>query len=165
MPKAPTTDPDALRQQVAELDVRNAEVRQQLAQLETERLHKQQRAQEEFDRELVTSYSRTALDAEVEQARRDLEDRLADNPLIIALADYLTARLRRHHAIAEHIAALGRQGRDVSSASHAPPPELGSLEEILTRAVQRIADEKIRAELDDLHTRRANAGTTTKENR
>jgi hypothetical protein len=101
----------------------------------------------------------------VKQARAALDEALSANPLVLALADYLTALRRRAHAVQEHMAARDRIGLPT-----APPDpgatELSTVEEYVHTAATRMAEARVSAEIADLYARRDAAGTaTTKENR
>jgi hypothetical protein len=125
-------------------------------------------AQQQWDEQFVTTISRSRLNADVDQARAELDAALADNPLVVALADYLTALRRRSHVIQEQNAALARLDRPTAPrgaglATEVHPDEMVSL---IAQAMTRIATERVGAEMADLHAARDAAGTDpTEENR
>ncbi len=157
-----TASADALREQAADLATQQAAVLAELNQRQAERAERDRQAQRVFDEQLVAGYSRRKLDEEAEQAHRALQQHLEADPLLNALADYLTVLTRRRFLITEHVAAQGRLGLDISGFI-APSAELVSLQDLLLPVVQRIAEGRIAAERNDLHARREAAGTDTKE--
>lgn len=163
MPK--TTALPTREQILAEAEVANAraaEVRQQMQQEQQAEHARRFEAQRQFDDQLVAGYSREQVEAEVKQAKATLDQALADNPLVLALADYLTALRRRSHAVQEHMSALGRLGRPTAPPM-AGPTELAAIETYVLSAAERLASDRISTELADLHARRDAAGTTTTE--
>ncbi len=166
MPKT-TTIPSRqeIEQQAAELKAKLDVFREQDQQQAVEDHRRKLAAQQEFDEQQVASYSRAAVEADVGQARAALDEALAANPLVVALADHLASLRRRSHAVHEHMATLGRLGRP-TAPPNAGPTELLDLEGTIFRAAERIAADRVAAEQSELHARRNAAGTdTTEENR
>jgi hypothetical protein len=164
MPKtAPTRE--QLEQEAQTAAARAAEITAQLLEQEQTDYATRLEAQRRFDEQLVASYDRSAIEAEVKQATADLDAALRANPLVLALADYLTALRRRSHAVREHMAARNRIGLPTAPPDPGPT-ELATVEEYIHTAATRMAEERVSAEIADLHARRDAAGTaTTKENR
>ncbi len=166
MPKTTeATTPDEIQQQITHLETQGIALRRRLIADGEETQRRQAAAQREFDEQLVAGYTAAAYETEFTDARAALDQALAQNPLVIALADYLTAMRRRRYAAHEHYSALSRLDRLRGQQPMLPHAELGPVEEILARAVERLTTERTDQENADLHTRRANAGTNPEETR
>lgn len=151
-----------MEQEAATAASRAEELQQQLLVADQQDHARRLDAQRRFDERHVAGFSRAAIEAEVDRARAELDLALAENPLVIALADYLSALRRRSHAVLEQSSALSRLGQP-SGIPTAGPTELAGLEEYVVRAAERIATERIGAELAEFHARRDAAGDTTTE--
>ncbi len=157
----PAPDVEALHEEQSELAARSAAVRRQLQQAALEEHRRQQEAQRAFDQQMVASFSRRELEEAVDAARRKLDATLEASPLVLAYADYVYAMHRRRQMVVEHVAALGRLGHEGGPPALPPTADGGPLDDHLTRAAQRLAEDRVAAEVADLHTRRL-AATTDK---
>lgn len=148
-----TTTTETLEERAARIAVESAEVRAEQhrrARAEAERLAASQTA---FDAEVIASYDRQALEAEVTQARQAVDQAIAEHPLTKLLTAYYTAGSKRHEVFSQYIGALARQGRDVSSVQY-PRTDAIDLPELINRIAQTAAsDWRIQAEAD-FHQRR-----------
>ena len=163
----PTT-PDELRAEAERLDAEASALRQELQRQAQASEERRLAAQREWDERYAASFNRAAIEADVDKAKAALDQALAENPLVLALADYLAALRRRSHAVREHMSALNRLGRE-TGPPNAGPTELATTDEYVIRTANRIAEDRIAAELNELHAQREAAGhaatTTTKETR
>jgi hypothetical protein len=151
---------------------RAALLRAELAELEAEDQRRQQAAaarlaahQTAVDAEVVASYPqrRPALEADVVAARAELDAAIAESPVTQALAGYYTAAAARRQALAEHVGALGRQGRDVSGVQF-PSTHTVDLAEAMDRIAQAAAsDFHIRQTYEAAVSRWLAAGDTDPE--
>ncbi len=128
---------EELERQAAEVGAQLDALRHQDAQREQEEQHRRAQAERAYDRQQAAGFSRAALDAEVARAHAAFDAALAKTPLVIALADYLTALQRRRSAVYEHLSVLNRLGHPTEGAS-IPPAELGPVQDIVAAAVQRL---------------------------
>src|SRR5215210_9562215 len=103
---APMPTRDEIEQEAAAAEQRAAALREQLWREDQAKIQRQYEAQARWDEDFADSVSRTALDADVDQARAALDQALADDPTVQALAGYLAALRRRSHMILEHNGAL-----------------------------------------------------------
>jgi len=157
-----TQSRDDLLAEAAAAQARAAEIN---ATINAEELKKHQarlEAQRQFDEQYVADYSRAAIEAEVADAKAVFDRAIADNPLVLALADYAVALRRRSHKLAEYMNARGRIGLQV-----APPDvvvvDLNPIDETLLRAASRLADDRTASEVAAFHAERDNAGVDTEE--
>jgi len=148
MQKTTTTPktPDELRDEAERLDAQAGALRQQLQQQAQEADERRRAATMAWDERYAARYSRAAIEADVDQAKAALDAALAGNPLVVALAAYLTALRGRSHAVVEQQQALNRLGRP-SGLAPAGPTELGRLDEYVTTAAERMASDRVAAEL------------------
>ena len=165
MTKTKTTPPtpEQLRAQAEQLDAEAAQLRQELQRQADEERQRRHAAGLAWDEQYVAGFSRARVEADVDQAKAALDRALAENPLVLALADYLAALRRRSHAVAEHMSALNRLGRG-AGPPNAGPTELANVDEYVIRSAERIASDRVAAELADLHASRDAAADTTEEN-
>jgi len=162
MPKTTPKTPDELRAEAERLDAQAGALRQQLQEQAQEAAERRRVAQLAWDERFAAGYSRAAIEADVDQARAALDEALAANPLVGALADYLVAIRRRSHAVLEQMSVLNRLGRP-SGPPNAGPTELAPLEEYVIRAAERMASDRVAAELAELHAGREAAGAAAAE--
>ncbi len=116
-----TTVPPAreqLEQEAAAAEQRAADLRARMRAEDEAAARRRREAQRKFDEDFVAGFSRSKIDADVDQARQALDAALAADPLVAALADYLTALRRRSHMLLEHSSTLSRLGRP----SYTPKP-------------------------------------------
>ncbi len=146
---------ETLEERAARVAVEAAEVRTEMthrAQAEAARLTEHQAA---VDAELIQSYDRKALEAEVDKARAALDKAIANDPLTKALAGYYVAAERRRAAFDLFVGAKGRQGHDTSGAVY---PQMAEVDVVLlmVRAAQQAgSDARVAAETA-FHDRYAN---------
>ncbi len=126
-----------LERQAAEVGAQLDALRQQEMQREQEEQHRRAQAERAYDVQQAGAYSRTALDAEVAQARAAFDQQLADTPLVQALVDRAVALQRRRNAVYEHVSALNRLGRPTEGVDY-PPADIGPVQDIVAAAVQRL---------------------------
>ena len=166
MPKT-TTPPtaDELRQQAEKLDAQAHALRLEMQRQAQDTLDRRLAAQREWDEKFVAGFSRAEVEAEVDKAKAALDAALVADPLVRTLADYLTALRRRSHAVLEHMSALNRLGRE-TGPPNAGPTELATTDEYVIRTANRIAEDRIAAELAEMHAQREAAGdaATTTDN-
>ncbi len=159
----PTTDPmptrEDLERQAAEVGAQLDAIRQQQERQEQQERQRRAHAEQAYDQEQITAFSRAALDNEVAQARAQFDEALASTPLVRALADYLTALQRRRTATYEHASALTRLGLPGIAGHDLPRAELGPVEDLIAAAVQRIVTERIDADAAALAAQRETAIT------
>jgi hypothetical protein len=169
MPKidAPLTR-EQIEAQAADINTKLAAFHAEDERRAQEEYRRRAAAQQQWDEQFVATISRSRLNADVDQARAELDAGLADNPLVVALAGYLTALRRRSHVLQEQNAALARLGRPTAPRDAGLPTEVTATEltEFIAQAMTRIASSRVSAEMNELHARRDAAGTdTTEENR
>src|SRR4051794_35558483 len=111
--------------------------REALAREEADRLD---RHRAEVDAETVDTYDRKAFDAEVDQAKADLDRAIAEHPLTQALSRFYAAQARRRQALETYISARGRQGHDIAGVTY-PMIQGVDLIEQMTRAAERSGTE------------------------
>lgn len=160
MPKTTMPTREQIEQEADAAATRAAQLRQALAEQDQAALDRRLEAQRAWDEQHVAGFSRAAVEAEVDRAKAALDAALAENPLVLALADYLHALRRRSHDVFEHMSALGRLGRPTGSPA-AGPTELGRLEEYVITAAERLATERVDREQAEMHARRDAAGADT----
>lgn len=163
MPKttAPRTA-DELRNEAERLDAEARALRQELQRQAQEADERRRSAQQAWDERFAAGFSRAAVEADVDQAKAALDEALAANPLVAALADYLTALRRRSWAVQEQMSVLGRLGRPAGLAP-AGPTELGPLNEYVIRAAERMASDRVAAELAERAADREAVGDAAAE--
>jgi len=153
---------DEMRAEAERLDAEAGALRQQLQERAQEADERRRVAQLAWDGRFAAGYSRAAIEADVDQAKAALDAALAANPLVTALADYLVALRRRSHAVLEQMSALGRLGRPTGLAN-AGPTELAPLEEYVIRAAERMASDRVAAEVAERAAAREAAGAAAAE--
>ncbi len=156
---------EQIEAQAADLNARLAAIHEEDRREQEQADRRRAEAQRQFDEQFVADFSRAALEADVDQARAELDQALADDPIVQALASYLASLRRRSHGLLEHSSALARLGRP-ADAPQAVATELERLDEYLLPVAARIATDRVAAELAAFHARRETAGDdTTEENR
>ncbi len=113
MPK--TTDTLTRKQleaQAAELNAQLAAIREQERREQEEVARRRAQAEADFDREFIATLTPADLEQDVDQAAQALDEALATNPLVLALADFLTALRRRSNLRQEISSARMRLGED-----------------------------------------------------
>lgn len=150
---------EQLESEAAAAEQRAAAIREQMWLADEAERQRRHDAQLEWDRRLVASITPAQLDTDVDQARATLAAALEDNPMVHALADYLTALRRRSHMLLQHDSAMARLGE--------PTPQRGSIKtevtgievaELIAAAMARIATERVASEVTDLEEQREQAG-------
>ena len=150
---------DDLLEEAAAAQARAAEIHAGINAAELKKHEARLEAQRRFDEHFVAGFTRAALDADLAQARAHLDDALARDPLVNALADWQSALRRRAHALQEHMAALGRLGRPTAPVDTGVTELIGSLDEYVLLAARRITDDRIATETATFQARRDAAGT------
>jgi hypothetical protein len=158
MPSKTTPTREQIEQQAAELAAQVAEFQAQDAQREYEQLQRRIAAQEEFDRQILADYRANPGDDDLREARAALDAALADDPLVQALATYSAALRRRARLAFEASSADTRLGGPGFRQPPGPTELVGGLDEYVLRAAERIAEERVTAEMADLLARRDAAG-------
>jgi hypothetical protein len=158
MPSKTTPTREQIEQQAAELAAQVDAFRQQDYQQQEEEWQRRAQAQEEFDRQLVASYSANKVEDDVQSARKALDAALATDPLVIALADYSAALRRRARLAFEASSADTRLGGPGFRQPPGPTELVGGLDEYVLRTAERLATEQVDAEMAELLARRDAAG-------
>ncbi len=164
MTKTTVPNREELEQEAAAAERRAADLRARMRAEDEAAARRRREAQRKFDEDFADGFARSKIDADVDQARQALDAALAADPLVAALADYLTALRRRSHMLLEHSSTLSRLGRP-SYTPTTQQTELDPLDDYVHRVVTQIATERVTAELDDIHAARDAAGADTKETR
>ena len=148
MPSKTAPTREQIEQQAAELAAQVEAFREQDRQRQEQEWQRRAQADHDYDEQLVANYSRRELDADVDQARVAFGEALAENPLILALADYMTAMQRARTATYDYANALGRigQGNRVPPPHSYPIAELGPVEDYIASTVARLVAERMDAE-------------------
>jgi hypothetical protein len=148
MPSKTALTREQIEQQAAELAAQVEAFREQDRQRQEEEQRRRAAAERACDEQFAADYSRQELDTAVDRARAAFQEALAENPLVLALADYLTAMQRARTLTYEYAATLGRLGRgDRAPAAHSYPiAELGPVEDYIASAVARLVAERVDAE-------------------
>ncbi len=96
----------------------------------------------QHDVDLIAAYQdvKAAAEVAVEHARAELDRAVQDHPLTQAIATWHVAQAERLEVFTQYVAAIARQGRDVSGARHPYPAEFHLAEQI-DRAALRMATE------------------------
>ena len=98
---------------------------------------------------------------EVGEARRALDEALANDPLVQAFANFQAAMRRRYQLLIERNAALSRLGKPVptSQTIAGMQTELIGLEDYVFQTADRIGSEQVAAEMAEMHASRDAAGS------
>ena len=162
MPKtstAPVDDREELERQAAALNARLAAIHEQERREQEEAARRRGEAEADFDRQLLAAVTPSDLEAEVDRAARELDEALATDPLVVALAGYYTALRRRSNLRQELSSARMRVGQEplpaVAMATEIAPVEVLDL---ILRTAARIATDRVSDELADLYAKRKAAG-------
>ena len=131
-----TKTTETLEQRAARLADEMREVNEEQARLAREAAERQAQAQAAFDAKVIADWSPSDLDAAVTDARRALDQAVADHPLTKAVSDYYIAAGLRHERWNQYLGALSRQGRDIANASAPTIPELAPVSELIDKAGQ-----------------------------
>jgi hypothetical protein len=161
MPTKTTLTREQIEAQAADINTKLAAFHAEDQRQAEEQEQRRHAAQRQFDEQLVESTSVAHLNANVEQARADLDAALADNPLVQALSGYLTALRRRSNLLFEVNSARNRLGQPATSRPSGMTTEVTGAEivDFIAQAVARVATDRVGAEMAELHARRDAAGT------
>ncbi len=165
---APTvTDPlptrEDLERQAAEVGAQLDAIRQQQELQEQQERQRRAHAEQAYDQEQITAFSRAALDNEVAQAREQFDEALARTPVVAAMADYLYALQRRRTATYEYGSARTRLGQPGPAGHDLPRAELGAVQDIVAAAAQQIVTARTDADAAKAAADREAAITTATE--
>jgi len=157
-----TTARDDLLAEAEAATTRAAEINAAIAAEEFKKHEARLEAQRRWDEQLVAGFSRAKVDAEVAAVKATLDEELAANPLVVALANWQIALRRRSHQIFENTAARSRIGLP-TGAVELLTTDLSTVDEYVIRAANRLADDTIAAEQSAFQARRDAAGTDPEE--
>ncbi len=150
---------EQLEEQAAELNAQLAAIREQERREQEEAARRRAHLEAEFDRQFLATLTPAQLEADVDQAAQALDEALATNPLVLALSDFLTALRRRSNLRQEISAARMRLGQDplpAQSMRTEITPE--DVLDLLLRPTNRMAGDRVAAEVADLYAQRDAAG-------
>lgn len=139
-----TKTPDQIRAEAEELSRKAAEAQARVDELTMREWEAEQEAQAERDRHTLDAFDRTALDRDVEDARKAFEAALADHPLVQTLAAWEAAGYRRNWAYADVNGARSRLGME--GIGGAPTTYLPSIVDAITTTATRLAQSQIDSE-------------------
>ncbi len=152
-----TKKTETLEDRAARLAAEMAEVNEEQARIERERAEHLAQAQETFDSEVVAAWNPGDLDAEVTEARRALDQAVADHPLTQAVTAYYVAAGKRHQRWGQYLGAVSRQGRNVAHTQAPPITELPMLTDLIDRAGQNAGSDWRATDAADFDTKRNTA--------
>ncbi len=164
MPKTAAPTRKELEQQAADLNAQLAAIREQEQREQEEAARRRAQAEAEWDRQFLATLTTADLEKDVDRAAQALDEELATNPLVLALADFLTALRRRSNLRQEISAARMRLGQDplpTQSMRTEITPE--DVLELLLRPTTRMAGDRVAVEVADLYAQRDAAGDTAAE--
>ncbi len=165
MPKTAPLSREQIEAQAADLAAQVAAFQAEDQRRAEEEWRRRAAAQQQWDQRFAASVSRRQLDDHVDQARAALDAALEADPMVQALAGYLAALRRRSHVILEHNSALDRLGQPQNPRPAGMATEVTAIDvaELIAQAMNRIATERVAAEMAELHAQREAAGTDTTE--
>jgi len=146
---------ETLDDRAARVAAEGAAIRTEYAERAAAEAERLATAQRKADEEAVAAWNPRALDAAVEQSRRDLVETVESLPLVLALAGHVQAQTHRHLAWADHLGALRRMGRETEGAQLPPVAGVLNPQALIVQAAENIAHDRLAAERE--------ANTTTKE--
>jgi len=134
---------ETLDERSARVAAESAEVRVAFAERAQAEAERRAEAQLKADEEAVAAWNPRALDAAVEQSRRDLVETVESLPLVLALAGHVQAQTHRHLAWADHLGALNRLGRPATGAQLPPVAGVINPQQLIVQAAENIAHDRI----------------------
>lgn len=144
-----TQSPDDLRQQADDLRRQADEAQDAVRAVAEQEQRRQWERQLAADQVFVDGYDKAALNQAVDDARRTVDQTVADMPVVQAMANYLAAQWRRNHAHVDLASARSRLGLPAAEVIPAPVDDERTLHEYVTRAATTLAAEQIATERAD----------------
>ncbi len=152
-------DREQLEAEAARLNAQLAAIREQDRLEQEAAAQRRAEAQAEWDRQFLATLTPADLESDVDKAAQVLDEVLATNSLVLALSDFLTALRRRSNLRQEISAARMRLGQDpLPTQSMRTEIEPADVLDLLLRPVNRMASDRVAAEVADLYTQRDDAG-------
>ncbi len=150
---------EQLEQQAADLNAQLSAILAQEQREQEEAARRRAEGEAEFDRQFLATLTPADLEKDVDQAAQALDEALATNPLVLALANFLTALRRRSNLRQEINNARMRLGED-PFPTQAMRTEIRPEDvlDLLLRPTNRMAGDRVAAEVADLYAQRDAAG-------
>ncbi len=159
MPETAALTREELEQQAADLNAQLAAIREQERREQEDAARRRAQAEAEWDQRFLAALTPADLEREVDRAAQVLDEALATNPLVLALAGFLTALRRRSNLRQEISNARMRVGQDplpTQAMRTEITPE--DVLDLLLRPTNRMAGDRVAVEVADLYAQRDAAG-------
>lgn len=148
------TDAAALAEKAERLRAQAAEADAGCRRRAAEMADRQNARQAAWDERFVAAWDPKALEAEVERTAAELEQAIAEDPVVVALTAYYHAQSRRRWLTAELFGALDRLGRPTAGAQLPPTATPPSAEALVGGVVERRSADMGAAERADMERQR-----------
>ncbi len=164
MPETAALTREQLEQQAAALNAQLDAIREQERGEQEEAARRRAQAEAEWDRQFLATLTTADLEKDVDRTAQALDEVLATNPLVLALADFLTALRRRSNLRQELSSARMRLGQDpLPTETMRTEIKPADVLDMLLRPTNRMAGDRVAAEVADMYARRDAAGDTAAE--
>ncbi|RZU32707.1 hypothetical protein [Blastococcus saxobsidens] len=161
---AATPTREQIEREVAEAEQRAAMLREQIWREDEAKRQRREDAERDWDEQFLASHTLTKLEDGVTKAAQALDQELASNPLVLALAGYYAALRRRSNIRQELSSARMRVGQQ-PLPTQTMQTEITAAEvlELILRTAARIATDQVSDEVAGLYAGRQAAGAAAEQ--
>lgn len=151
---------EQIEAEAAQAAARAAELRERLHRHDAEEARRRYEGERAWDEAFVADFSIAALDADVDQAREQLDQTLAESPVVAALVAHAVALNRRRTLTYEARSAAMRLDPTLPDQNQHPLPEAFALppSDMLATAVDRLVAQQLAADRAEREAARVAAG-------